>query len=361
MQALTCAAAVFAWGVSCAAPPPLTLRVGDPAPQFEVLTWLKGEAVQRLDAGQVYVIEFWATRCVPCIKLMPHFSELARQYSGKATFVGVNEPYDWETVESVSTFVDRQGERMTYAVAMDFLEREQRLFARWAMPAGMSGYPAALIVDRAGRIAWAGSPALSLEDMETTLEQVVANTHDLAQGRARQQARHEAREADRMPLASVVDPWDKKDYPMVIVEADKLIAQDPRNEQRVFRMKLLALLHTDERQALSYARGLPEQYRHGAAIVLAVKEQLPDWAYQLAVQWLEEEMEPETYTDSTHGWVWSVIARAHYRAGNPDRAIQAQEKAIRCVEAYGYEKERLELKQTLQDYRAGKSARSGDD
>jgi hypothetical protein len=50
-------------GLVSAAPLPAgeTLEVGDPAPALSVAEWVKGDQVESLKKGQVYLIEFWAT------------------------------------------------------------------------------------------------------------------------------------------------------------------------------------------------------------------------------------------------------------------------------------------------------------
>ena len=66
------------------------LTIGDPAPSLKYSKWIKGNPIKGFEDGKVYVLEFWATWCVPCIKAMPHLSELAKKYKSTTTFIGVN-------------------------------------------------------------------------------------------------------------------------------------------------------------------------------------------------------------------------------------------------------------------------------
>lgn len=143
-------------------------KLGDAAYPLAGLTWVKGDPVT-IAPGKVYVVEFWATWCPPCVKSIPHLTELQAKYGDRVVFVGVSN----EDVATVRPFVAGKGDRMAYAVAVD--------------PAGnvVNGYmtafqqrtiPAAFIVNTEGRIIWRGNP---LGDLEAVLDQVLAGTYTI--------------------------------------------------------------------------------------------------------------------------------------------------------------------------------------
>jgi thiol-disulfide isomerase/thioredoxin len=69
--------------------PAASLKVGDAAPALKASKWLQGEEVKAFEPGKVYVVEFWATWCGPCIVMMPHMAEMQAAFKDKAvTFIG---------------------------------------------------------------------------------------------------------------------------------------------------------------------------------------------------------------------------------------------------------------------------------
>ena len=125
-------AAALVTGMNAAIAAPLTLKVGDPAPEYRVATWLKGDPVPELERGHVYLLEFWATRCAPCIAALPHLKALSEQYAGKVTFIAIGQPYEWETVDAVQDFMRKRGHLMTYAVGLDTLHGQgPRMYDKW--------------------------------------------------------------------------------------------------------------------------------------------------------------------------------------------------------------------------------------
>ncbi len=154
------------------------LFIGSKAPELQIAKFVKGDSVQQFEQGKVYVVEFWATWCGPCIAAFPHLTEKQAEYGDKVQFIGVNvwEGIDdqAERMEKIETFVADQGERMGYTVAV---ENGSAMADTWMKPAGQNGIPAAFIVDGNGDIAWIGHPM----GLDETLEAVVTGEHDQKQ------------------------------------------------------------------------------------------------------------------------------------------------------------------------------------
>lgn len=157
-----------------------TLSLGDKAPKLYIEKWVKGDAVTSIEQGKVYVIEFWATWCQPCITSIPHLTKLQATYKDKGlTIIGISSDEE-NGLASVEPFVQKQGDKMNYVVGWDDAGRTA---AAWMQAAQVRGIPHAFIIDREGRLAFTGHPMM----MDDPLEQIVAGTWDLAQAKQSQE------------------------------------------------------------------------------------------------------------------------------------------------------------------------------
>ena len=108
--ALAClAATLIAPSTSIADDGDVTLDVGSKAPSLDIEHWVSdrnGEFshTTELESDKVYVIEFWATWCGPCIASMPHISEVQDKYADQGVqIISVSD----ETLEEVNEFLKR--------------------------------------------------------------------------------------------------------------------------------------------------------------------------------------------------------------------------------------------------------------
>ncbi|HZW05943.1 MAG TPA: TlpA disulfide reductase family protein [Phycisphaerales bacterium] len=145
---------------------PATLKVGDKAPAITVDSWVKGDEVKSFESGKVYVVEFWATWCGPCIASIPHLTKIQKDHP-ELTVIGVaasermpkskdgSTPADTR-LDGVKEFVKKQGEGMAYRVAFD---GKRAMSKDWMQPANQKGIPCAFIVGHDGKLAYIGHPS----------------------------------------------------------------------------------------------------------------------------------------------------------------------------------------------------------
>ena len=97
-------------------------------------------------AGHPVVLEFWATRCGPCVANIPHLNELQAKFKDAGlVVVGVSN----EKRAVVEAF--RKKTAMGYFVAMD---PDRSLKGRM----GVTGIPHSFLADKTGKIIWHGHP-----------------------------------------------------------------------------------------------------------------------------------------------------------------------------------------------------------
>lgn len=161
-----------------------TLAVGDKAPALDISHWLKmndtsknAEPVTTFAADTIYVVEFWATWCGPCLQAMPHIAELQEQYRDyNVEVIGISD----EPLQKVVGFLAQDHPQMDDQTWFDVLsynlatDPDRSVYTDYMTAAGYTGIPRAFIVGRDGVIEWTGHPM----SMDEPLEQIVKDTWD---------------------------------------------------------------------------------------------------------------------------------------------------------------------------------------
>ncbi|MEJ2722148.1 MAG: TlpA disulfide reductase family protein, partial [bacterium] len=256
---IVCAAVVFAAVVSGAQAEkkPFALMVGDDAPRLSVSKWVQGGPIRKLEPGHVYVLDFWATWCAPCVASIPHVGELSKKYKSKATFIGMNV---WQPDPAeVGPFVEKMGDKMPYAVALDAVPQGAeanvgKMAVGWMNAAGQRGIPAVFIVDQEGKVAWIGHPM----EVDEPLEKIIEGTWD----RDAYAKKHEA----KMRIAAKAAPIEERLFAAsnegrwkdAIAACDSLLALDPDEyaQAAVFKFQMLLQRVGDPKAAYAYAKDL---------------------------------------------------------------------------------------------------------
>ncbi len=157
--------------------------IGSTAPEIDIEHWVSDndgefEHITKFESDKVYVIEFWATWCGPCIASMPHLSEIQEKYADKGVqIISVSD----EKLNQVESFLEktvRGEEEQTYAELTNnyclTVDPDRSVYKDYFAAAGQRGIPCAFIVGKTGKIEWIGHPM----KMDSPLEQVVDDKWD---------------------------------------------------------------------------------------------------------------------------------------------------------------------------------------
>ncbi len=147
------------------------LGIGDAAPKWKVSNWLNGDEVKGYEKDKVYVVEFWATWCGPCIKAMPHLEELYAENKAKGLVVigMTTKDDDGNDLEAVTKFVESKKGKLNYPFAFCETRDTDKAFMGAAEE---DGIPCSFVVDQAGKIAYIGHP----KHLDAVLPKVLAGT-----------------------------------------------------------------------------------------------------------------------------------------------------------------------------------------
>jgi thiol-disulfide isomerase/thioredoxin len=338
------------------------LAVGDPAPKLEVKEFVKGDPVAKLDPGTVYVIEFWATWCGPCRTSIPHVSELQAKFKDKGVVViGVSvlesDPAD------VKPFVKEMGDKMAYRVAIDDPgeggKGDGKMARNWMEAADQSGIPTAFIVDKDGKIAWIGHPMR----MDKPLGEIVAGKWDLARATA-EFKKEQALKAKMRTLRARLQAAQKSGDPkQVLAVIDEAVKDDPALERGFAQQKLYLLIRTgDVDKAVEYGNRLTDEVFKSDADDQATANALNELAWGI-VENPPEKADPrllklalrmaekaDKLADGKDGAIADTLAKAYYETGDPVKALEHQERAVKLIKGTPLEDDKT-IQQRLELYK----------
>jgi thiol-disulfide isomerase/thioredoxin len=318
-----------------------TLAAGAKAPPLSVEKWVKGSPVKEFEKGKIYVVEFWATWCGPCIASMPHLSDIQKEYGDKGvTVIGVTSVDPNNSREQVEKMVKEKGDTMGYTVAWD---KERSTNEAYMKAANQNGIPTSFLIDGAGTIAWIGHPMF----LDIPLVQVIAGKWDPKSGPDLVKKAQDAFQGVFMKMRTspkdALPAWDafEKDYPKLAHQfADQ---------------KFTALLAAGE-----YDRA----YKLGAELTdKAIQSKDAEKLNQVAWTIVDPEgkvekrdldlamkaaVKADEITEGKNAAIIDTLARVYFLKGDAAKALELQKKAVSL--ATGAMK--AELERALKEYEA---------
>jgi thiol-disulfide isomerase/thioredoxin len=310
------------------------LTPGKPAPQMKNVTWLKGEPISEWQKGQIYVIDFWATWCGPCIAAMPHMNDVQKKYADKG--VNVIGLAIWPRPKQKETkgFVEARGAQMGYRVAED--DKAGTNAKAFMQAANQNGIPTVMIIDRAGTLAWIGHP---MDGMDDALEAIVSGTFDVTKQAEAQKAAEAKEEATRQLMNDFGAAQMASDWPKAVEITDKMLALDPENLSGAGIYKYLITLTKIEDSARAAAIGRellagPFKGKHDMLSIFAMaimqEEQIKDEQRDTQLAFDAATLANDG-SEGKNPNALAALAAVHYSRNEKDKAVEFQGKALELV------------------------------
>lgn len=342
---------------------PAPLRIGDPAPALGLGPFFKGEPVQRLEKGKMYLLEFWATWCTPCKMLVPHLSQVARTYRDRVTVIAVDvaeqghegEPYS-ANLGKMQRFMKGAAAGMDYAVTMD---DDQRTMEKTWLEASSGGFPSAILVDREGRIAWMGYPGETLPEVLDLALEGKLDGAAIARLAARERGIQKADNAFNRDLLALLK---RKRFAVALERVRTSLAEGEKAGKDMPGQRLM------EYYILSRFR--PQEARTCGETFLRTYANYPIYPVMLASLASGEAVLGGTpgpvdgplalkaaqlayeRNDSQNPWVLMDLASAYGVVNDLANAVHYTELAMASVKDYGREDQRDLFEAKLKQYRA---------
>lgn len=323
---------------------------GSKAPELDIEHWVSNgrgafKPVTKFEDGHVYVVEFWATWCGPCIASMPHLAETQDKYKDKKVqLISISD----EDLETVNGFLEQEvsgNEEQTYGELTKAYcltaDPDRSVYKDYMDAAKQNGIPTAFIVGKKGLIEWIGHPM----EMDEPLEQIVADKWDLEAAVKKFEVEMEAQEAmmkAQRALQGAFAKFQEGDFETGLKMLDKVIAET-ENKDLVVQLRGLKLNVLMESGAFEEAEIIPVAKEVLAAmaaepmainnIAWAISEKteagvFTDKAFLGEVAAIAEKA-AAALTNKDEDWqVWDTAGHLYFQADNLDKAIETQKKAV---------------------------------
>jgi thiol-disulfide isomerase/thioredoxin len=325
------------------------LNIGDPAPSLKVKTWVKGTPIQNFKKDKIYVIDFWATWCTPCMALMPHFSNLAHKYQDKATFLAIDiyEKKDISTAK-IKKLIDSMGNRMDFKVG---IEENKLMTKNWADASKLEGIPSIFIIND-GKIDWIGHPKYA----DSVLTQILNKTWKPGFASIKRNNQLYLRHLEFVSAKELSDKIFRFEinmagntYDRVMIRPDSVLLVINEMVRNVPSLKFLpnfvsftfpALLKTDPQKAYDFAQEVMttssyvDEPSYGILIYQieenSDKLQIPKNIYRLGAECFQALIDKDPYPEfSNISENYKRMANFYRLAGDLSKATEAERKGER--------------------------------
>lgn len=319
-----------------------TLKMGDTAPALNIAKWLKGDEVKSFEKDKVYVLEFWATWCGPCIGAMPHLSKLQAKHADKGLRVlGVTAEDPNNSLATVQKFIEKKGSRAAYTLAWD---NEGKTWSSYMVAAQQRGIPCSFVIGKDGKIAFIGHPM--------TLEEVIPKVLDGTwKGQEDIDAIMKSEEEFMLVFQQI-----ENDPKAALGELEKYKEKYPSKKDQIASREMLVLMKAGE---WDKAKSLNEKL-----VKKAAEEKDSGELETLAFFWMAPMVNPEKkdlgvalesakkaveLTKELEVSPLMTLAEIHVAMGDKAKGVELGEKAIKISDD---DREKQAIERKVQEYKS---------
>jgi thiol-disulfide isomerase/thioredoxin len=314
-----------------------TLTIGSEAPALDIEHWVqdgdgKFKPVTKFEDGKVYVVEFWATWCGPCIASMPHLAETQEEYADKGVQIISVSDEDLETVEKFLERDVKGEEDQTYKDLTSkwclTTDPDKSVQVAYMRAASQNGIPTAFIVGKSGEIEWIGHPMT----MDEPLEKIVDDSWDREAFAVEFRAQQEI-DILLADLGSML----QDDPEGAVAKLDEAIEKYSENEAQAAMVDQLRNIrtrvvittgHEDAPAAIrELAMDADAETLNGMAWTVVEREAAGEEVSKDLLAAATEAAEKAVEKEPEAGHIIDTLAHLVYLQGDLDRAIELTEKA----------------------------------
>ncbi|MDE5446272.1 redoxin domain-containing protein [Bradyrhizobium hipponense] len=358
------------------------LCLASPAPSLKVENWLRGEPLTNFEPGKLYIVEFWATWCGPCVGMMPHLIELQAKYKDEGLeVVGIADREEAPTADEARAKLDawltEKFSNLNYRIGFDSTGEMKKL---WMDASSSLGVPTSFVVDRDGHIAFIGH-AIHIDDVLPKIINCTWRSSDEAKAADAKRIAENQRVARELSIRRTIRLAIKaKDWPAALSAVEGGIATMPDNlafreihaDLLLHKMRDTATGFQVLRQLVRDAIGKQSEAVYGLNIVMRqLFDPDNDRAYlpraerfAIARDVSEHILNSVQASGGLNFASYRVVAQYYYESGDKQRAIELIERAMTYLDdpkvPDAMKKHYMpQLLQTLANYRGEKVCCSG--